>query len=55
MVYADDTAAVRFEVLSEDALERRVWHEYNCQTYHQIHGFGGFSARPDQLRPPDDG
>ena len=28
MVYADDTAAVRFEVLSEDALEgRRVWHE----------------------------
>jgi nitric oxide reductase subunit C len=43
MVYADDTASVRFEVLSEDALEgRRVWHQYNCQTCHQIHGFGGF-------------
>ena len=43
MVYADDTAATRFEVLSEDALEgRRIWHQYNCQTCHQIHGFGGF-------------
>ena len=42
MVYADDTAST-FEVLSEDALEgRRIWHEYNCQTCHQIHGFGGF-------------
>ncbi len=42
MVYADDTAST-FEVLSEDALEgRRIWHEHNCQTCHQIHGFGGF-------------
>ena len=58
MVYADDTAATRFEVLSEDALEgRRIWHEYNCQTCHQIHGFGGFLG-PDLtnygLRMTDD-
>ncbi|MFN3244110.1 MAG: c-type cytochrome [Planctomycetota bacterium] len=42
LVYTDDTAS-SFETLSEEALRgRRLWHEYNCQTCHQIHGFGGF-------------
>ena len=42
LVYLDDTAST-FETLSEDAVKgRRLWHEYNCQSCHQIHGFGGF-------------
>ena len=42
LVYLDDTAST-FETLSEDAVVgRRLWHEYNCQSCHQIHGFGGF-------------
>jgi len=42
LVYTDDTAST-FETLSEEALRgRRLWHEHNCQTCHQIHGFGGF-------------
>ncbi len=42
LVYLDDTAST-FETLSEEAVRgRRLWHEYNCQSCHQIHGFGGF-------------
>ncbi|MCK5944870.1 MAG: c-type cytochrome [Planctomycetes bacterium] len=42
MVYTDDTAD-GFAPLSEEALRgRRLWHRHNCQTCHQIHGFGGF-------------
>ena len=42
LVYTDDTAS-SFEILGEEALRgRQLWHEYNCQTCHQIHGFGGF-------------
>jgi len=41
-VYLDDTAAT-FETLSEEAVRgRHLWHEFNCQSCHQIHGFGGF-------------
>jgi nitric oxide reductase subunit C len=42
LVYLDDTAST-FETLSEEAVRgRRLWHDYNCQSCHQIHGFGGF-------------
>lgn len=42
LVYLDDTAST-FETLSEEAVRgRRLWHEHNCQSCHQIHGFGGF-------------
>ena len=42
LVYTDDTAD-RYKPLGAEALRgRRIWHEYNCQTCHQIHGFGGF-------------
>jgi nitric oxide reductase subunit C len=42
LVYLDDTAS-SFSNLSEEAVRGRVlWHEYNCQSCHQIHGFGGF-------------
>lgn len=42
LVYTDDTAS-EYETLSEEAVRgRRLWHEHNCQTCHQIHGFGGF-------------
>jgi len=42
LVYLDDTAST-FETLTEDAVRgRRLWHQHNCQSCHQIHGFGGF-------------
>lgn len=42
LVYLDDTAAT-FKTLSEEAVRgRRLWHKHNCQSCHQIHGFGGF-------------
>ena len=42
LVYLDDTAST-FETLTEEAVRgRRLWHEHNCQSCHQIHGFGGF-------------
>ena len=42
LVYLDDTAST-FETLSEEAVRgRRLWHVHNCQSCHQIHGFGGF-------------
>ena len=42
LVYADDTAD-RYQSLSVEAVRgRRLWHEHNCQSCHQIHGFGGF-------------
>ena len=42
MVYADETAA-GFSPLSEEAVRgRQLWHKHNCQSCHQIHGFGGF-------------
>ncbi|MFK7741433.1 MAG: c-type cytochrome [Planctomycetota bacterium] len=42
LVYTDDTAD-QYETLSADGLRgRQLWHKHNCQTCHQIHGFGGF-------------
>jgi nitric oxide reductase subunit C len=42
LVYTDDTAEAT-EPLGEQALAgRAIWHENNCQTCHQIYGFGGF-------------
>lgn len=42
LVYLDDTAST-FETLTEEAVRgRRLWHKHNCQSCHQIHGFGGF-------------
>ena len=42
LVYTDETAD-SFGALSADAVRgRRIWHRHNCQTCHQIHGFGGF-------------
>lgn len=42
LVYLDDTAS-EFETLSPEAVRgRQLWHDYNCQSCHQIHGFGGF-------------
>lgn len=42
LVYSDDTAD-SFSTLSAEAVRgRQIWHDYNCQACHQIHGFGGF-------------
>ncbi len=42
LVYTDDTAAT-MEPLTGVALEgRHLWHANNCQTCHQLYGFGGF-------------
>ena len=42
LVYLDDAAST-FETLTEEAVRgRRLWHKHNCQSCHQIHGFGGF-------------
>lgn len=42
LVYSDETAST-FETLTEEAVRgRRLWHKHNCQSCHQIHGFGGF-------------
>jgi nitric oxide reductase subunit C len=42
LVYTDDTAE-RYVTLDALALRgRALWHQHNCQTCHQIHGFGGF-------------
>ncbi len=44
LVYLDDTAdAPEQPVLTGKAMQgRQIWHAYNCQTCHQIYGFGGF-------------
>ncbi|MDH5642351.1 MAG: c-type cytochrome [Nitrospira sp.] len=42
LVYSDDTGE-RTPPLSEYALKgRAVWLKHNCQTCHQLYGFGGF-------------
>ncbi|HJM58738.1 MAG TPA: cytochrome c [Planctomycetota bacterium] len=42
LVYSDPAGRVA-PPLSELALEgRKVWHDYNCQSCHQLFGFGGF-------------
>ena len=42
LVYTDDTAD-RTPPLDPLAAEgRALWHEHNCQTCHQLYGFGGF-------------
>jgi nitric oxide reductase subunit C len=42
LVYTDDTA-VEVEPLSAAALEgQTLWRRHNCQSCHQIYGFGGF-------------
>ena len=42
LVYTDDTRT-KFDALSAKAqIGRRVWHENNCYTCHQVYGFGGF-------------
>jgi len=52
LVYADDTAE-RLAPLSAEAVRgRRLWHEHNCQSCHQIHGFGGFLG-PDLTNAGD--
>lgn len=56
LVYTDSSSS---PPLTTMALEgRRIWHQYNCQSCHQIYGFGGFlgldltnaSARIDPQR-----
>lgn len=45
LVYTDDIgrSGANAEPLNALALEGRgIWHEKNCQTCHQIYGFGGF-------------
>lgn len=42
LVYSDDTADQN-SPLSSLALDgRELWHAHNCQTCHQIYGYGGF-------------
>lgn len=42
LVYLDDTADPLSLQTEEAVRGRRLWHEHNCQSCHQIHGFGGF-------------
>ncbi len=42
LVYADPAGRTQ-PPLSEAAMEgRALWHDYNCQSCHQLYGFGGF-------------
>lgn len=42
MVYADPTAWQLPPLSPAGARGRDVWHDYNCQSCHQLFGFGGF-------------
>ncbi len=42
LVYTDDTADRTPRLSAEAMVGRAVWHRENCQTCHQIYGFGGF-------------
>ena len=38
-----DPAGRRTPALSREAtLGQKVWHDHNCQSCHQLYGFGGF-------------
>lgn len=39
-VYSDAPGAIRLEGAALDG--RRIWHTHNCQSCHQLYGFGGF-------------
>jgi len=41
-VYTDPAGRVMPALSPQAALGRRVWHDYNCQSCHQLYGFGGF-------------
>ena len=40
LVYSDTFETVTLD--AEGVRGRRIWHRNNCQTCHQLHGFGGF-------------
>lgn len=42
LVYTDDTADAFGELSALELEGRAIWHRNNCQTCHQIYGFGGF-------------
>lgn len=42
LVYTDPTAEEFGELTELELAGREIWHENNCQTCHQIYGFGGF-------------
>jgi nitric oxide reductase subunit C len=42
LVYSDPTGRATPPLSPEAALGQRVWHDHNCQSCHQIYGFGGF-------------
>lgn len=41
-VYSDATGYELLELSPIASKGREVWHKYNCQSCHQIYGFGGF-------------
>ena len=41
-VYSDEAGRATPALSAEAARGRELWHEHNCQSCHQIHGFGGF-------------
>lgn len=41
-VYSDSTGYELLELTDVASKGREVWHKYNCQSCHQIYGFGGF-------------
>jgi nitric oxide reductase subunit C len=40
LVYSDTFDTVTLD--AQGVRGRRIWHRQNCQTCHQLHGFGGF-------------
>lgn len=40
LVYLDPSATSPLSLTAREG--RRIWHRHNCQSCHQLHGFGGF-------------
>ena len=42
MVYTDPVGREAAPLTAEASRGQEVWHRYNCQSCHQLYGFGGF-------------